>query len=147
MTTLRMWAKTIALATLVTWFAGCGGGGGGGVGQADTTPPQILQFNVSPSLVQEGGTMRAESVIVDNSSGIASVRLRVRYPNGIERFYEMQREGEGRYSTQWSVPTAVSGEQNTIQVTVIASDMQGNTVNRDYTPAPRLARQPPNPPW
>jgi hypothetical protein len=146
MATTRSLAKITVLATLITWCAGCGGGGGGG-GQVDTSPPQILQFSVVPSLVQEGSTMRAEAVVTDNSSGVVSVKVRVRYPNGSEQIYDLRRESEGRYSTQWSVPTAVSGEQNTIQVTVIASDMQGNTANRDYTPAPRLVRQPPNPPW
>ena len=142
----RSWVKLTVLATLAAWCVGCGGGGGGG-GQVDTSPPQILQFNVVPSLVEEGGTMRAEAVVTDNSSGVASVRVRVRYPNGSEQTYDMQRESEGRYSIQWSVPTAISGEQNIIQVTVIALDKQGNTTNREYTPAPRLARKPPNPPW
>ena len=70
MATTRSLAKITVLATLITWCAGCGGGGGGG-GQVDTSPPQILQFSVVPSLVQEGSTMRAEAVVTDNSSGVA----------------------------------------------------------------------------
>jgi len=142
----RFWVKMIAFAILAAWCASCGGGGGGG-GQVDTNPPQILQFSVIPSLVEEGGTMRAEAVVTDNSSGVASVQVQVRYPSGSEQVYNMRRESEGRYSTQWSIPTSVSGESNTIRVTLIAVDMRGNATNREYTPAPRLARKPPNPPW
>jgi hypothetical protein len=142
----RFWVKMIAFAILAAWCASCGGGGGDG-GQMDTNPPQILQFSVIPSLVEEGGTMRAEAVVTDNSSGVASVQVQVRYPSGSEQVYNMRRESEGRYSTQWSIPTSVSGESNTIRVTLIAVDMRGNAINREYTPAPRLARKPPNPPW
>lgn len=134
----------LSVAACLIWLAGCGGGGGG---QSDTTPPQILSVSVLPSLVEEGSTMQAEAVVTDAGSGIASVRALVRYPNGTEQTYEMQRSSNGRFTRQWNVPNGVSGEQNVILITIIALDMQGNSQRFDHTPAPRLARQPPAPPW
>lgn len=134
------------ISASIVAFPACGGGGGGGT-TVDTNPPQFAQIQVVPSLLEEGKVVQAEALVIDLESGVAEVRIQVRYPNGYGQVHQMQREtGTNRFKVQWTIPSGVGGEQNEVQVVFIASDMRGNIRNLEYTPSPRLAKQPPNPP-
>lgn len=138
------WAASVGAVVL----SACGGGGGGGTtGSSDTAPPRFIEVRVTPSLITEGSTAIIEALVVDPESGVAQVRARVQYPNGQNETYQLQQQsGTNRFTVQWTVPFGVAGEQSEIRIALTASDTRGNTRDFEYTPSPRLVRQPPDPP-
>ncbi len=145
----RMWIVFgIGFSLLLMSGCGGGGGGGGGGGVSDTTPPVVSSFSVAPSLMQLGGQATAEAEVVDVGSGVANVSLRVRYPNGEEATYFLQRASGDRFSVSWDVPniTQVPSSNTTVSIVLIAVDRAGNRWEEFYLPAPRLALAPPAPP-
>ncbi len=137
----RIWvAFGIGFSLLL--MSGCGGG------TSDTTPPTVSRFSVVPSLMQSGGQASAEAEVVDVGSGVANVSLRVRYPNGEEATYFLQRASGDRFSVSWDVPniTQVPSSDTTVSIVLTAVDGAGNRRELAHTPAPRLVLSPPSPP-
>lgn len=136
----------VSVGTVV--LSACGGGGGGGTtGSFDAVPPRFIEVRVTPLLITEGGTVNIEALVVDPESGVAQVRARVQYPNGQNETYLLQQQfGTNRFTIQWTVPPRVAGEHSEIRIALTASDTRGNTRDFEYTPSPRLVRQPPDPP-
>jgi len=139
----RLQGWLLSLSVIIILPA-CGGGGGS---TADTNPPRFIEVRITPSVFIEGETARAEASVTDLESAISQVRIRLHYPNGYTETYQMQRQSSSNwFVTEWTVPSGTTSNQNTVRIILTAEDAHGNRRDIEYTPPPRLIKQPPNPP-
>ncbi len=139
---LRPWVFLLSMGALLI---ACGGGGRA---PADLVPPTVSNVQVTPNrLPFTGGTVRVSATVTD-PSGVSSVWVQVRGPDGSERSIALTNAGGSVYQGELTLGPATTpdGQDAEYRVWVLARDARGNTTARSGPGLAIIVTAPNNPP-
>ena len=132
---MMRWA--ICLVMLAVMFAvnSCGGGGG-----ADRTPPEISNYQASPTKLRFVGGEVTISAVVRDPSGVESVWAEVQKPDNTKIEVSLSLVGSDRYEGKFNTEsnTRDDGQPLTYRVWLRARDKNGNETPQPGVPAEGL---------
>ena len=144
---MMRWAICLMVLALMFVVNGCGGGGG----EADRTPPEISNYQVSPTKLRFVGGEVTISAVVRDPSGVERVWAVVQKPDGALMEVSLSPAGGDSYQGMLQVGsnTRDDGQSLVYRVWLRARDRNGNETPQPGVPTEGLTVEvtaPLNPP-
>ena len=144
---MMRWAICLVVLVVTVAMNGCGGGGG----KADRTPPEISNYQVSPTKLRFVGGEVTISAVVRDPSGVESVWAVVQKPDGTSMQVSLLPAGGDSYQGTLQVESNIrnDGQSLVYRVWLRARDRNGNETPQPGVPAEGLTIEvtaPLNPP-